>query len=690
MSSGVANNPPAGWPLAVAVRRLPDWALALALLFWGWQAEVFLLALAFALLVLAPRVLPRRFALSVVEFRRAFDVCWVLFFGGLLLIYSRETLGNVLRHFLEWLPALFFPGLLAQVWSLAGRVPLEAVLPLPWWRRQHAGSKASLDIAPAFVATTILSASVDAGNRAQFYPVLVVVVTLIFWTVRSRTTPAWAAAILLALSVTGGWFVGRGLSRMQEWVETRVLQWAASIRKENLHARSSRTSIGQTGDVRGSSRVVFRIRHDGRGAVPSHLQLASFSVWRGGTWFAHSTTFEKVVEGAAEEWPLDARGQRIGAVHVELARDRTANLLPLPLGTRVIGELPAQTVERTPMGSVRAEVNSGVVSYRADYGRDANWEAAPTEEEASQIPSVELPAVAKIANDLELVGPPPGEVVERLERFFRLNFSYTLDLVDPPATNRLAETPLGRFLLTSRAGHCEYFATAAVLLLRQAGIPARYATGYLVDPTSRTEGTYTVRESTAHAWVRVWLDGKWQDFDPTPSGSAFTEFAALHWADRWQRAFWDAWFGVARWWWLGEKALLRQAYWLTLPLLVGLLWKFRQVRSATTNTDTACAPTLARNWPGLDSEWLPIETLLAERGWSRRAHEPLPAWQARLREEGWAQSPMAELATAHQLHTRLRFDPHGLDPLHRAHLRETAARVSAELRRRNEPASAAS
>jgi transglutaminase-like putative cysteine protease len=46
------------------------------------------------------------------------------------------------------------------------------------------------------------------------------------------------------------------------------------------------------------------------------------------------------------------------------------------------------------------------------------------------------------------------------------------------------ETPLARFLLRTRSGHCEYFATATVLLLRQLGIPARYAVGYAVHEAS--------------------------------------------------------------------------------------------------------------------------------------------------------------------------------------------------------------
>lgn len=691
MSSGSGQADIGGWPAAVEVRRLPDWAVALALFFWGWQSQLLLLALACGLALLAPRVMPRRFELRRVDFRRALDVCWVLFFGALLWVYSQETLGNVLRHFLQWLPALFVPALLAQVWSTQGTTPLEAVLPLPVWRRQHANSATTLDLTPAFVAMTILSGSVEGGNRQQFYPALVVVAGSLLWSVRSRATAPWAAALLLAVSVAGGWGVGRGLSRMQEWVETRVLQWAANVRRENLHARSSHTSIGQTGDKHGSSRVVLRIRHEGRGAVPAHLQMASFTVWRGDTWFAHSTKFEKVSEAAAEEWPLDSRGQRIGAVHVELARDRTANLLPLPLGTRVIGELPAQSVERTLMGSVRAEINANVIAYRADYARDAQWEAEPSEEDASQIPSVELPAVASIAAQLQLVGQPPQEVLDRLDKFFSNEFRYTLALADPPATNRLAETPLGRFLLGHRTGHCEYFATAAALLLRQAGVPARYATGYLVDPTSRLDQTYTVRESTAHAWVRVWIDGKWQDFDPTPSGSVFAEFAELAWGDRWQRAAWDSWFGLVRWWWLGEKQLLRHAYWLAVPLLAGLLWRFRQLRSATpTSTDRAAASAMTRAWPGLDSEWLAVEAELAARGWSRQRLERLAAWQARLQTEGWESPRLATLTLAHQLHTRLRFDPRGLDAASRGRLRELAAGLANELSRRPPPPAAAS
>ena len=79
------------------------------------------------------------------------------------------------------------------------------------------------------------------------------------------------------------------------------------------------------------------------------------------------------------------------------------------------------------------------------------------------------------------------------------------------------ETPLSRFLLRTRSGHCEYFATATVLLLRQLGIPARYAVGYAVHEASGRQ--YVVRQRDAHAWCLVWnpTSETWQDFDTTPA-----------------------------------------------------------------------------------------------------------------------------------------------------------------------------
>lgn len=72
------------------------------------------------------------------------------------------------------------------------------------------------------------------------------------------------------------------------------------------------------------------------------------------------------------------------------------------------------------------------------------------------------------------------------------------------------------FLTESHQGYCVHFATATVLLLRSAGIPARYVTGYAVDGPAGQWNKVT--QDDAHAWVEVYADGGgWVPVDPTPA-----------------------------------------------------------------------------------------------------------------------------------------------------------------------------
>ena len=75
---------------------------------------------------------------------------------------------------------------------------------------------------------------------------------------------------------------------------------------------------------------------------------------------------------------------------------------------------------------------------------------------------------------------------------------------------------VSHFLLTSRRGYCMHYASAAALLLRSEGIPARYVSGYLAQvPLS---GSTTVPDSAAHAWVEIYLDGYgWYPVEVTPA-----------------------------------------------------------------------------------------------------------------------------------------------------------------------------
>ncbi len=94
-----------------------------------------------------------------------------------------------------------------------------------------------------------------------------------------------------------------------------------------------------------------------------------------------------------------------------------------------------------------------------------------------------------------------------LEWFNQEDFHYTLQ------PSLLGDTPVDEFLFGTKRGFCEHYASAFVVLLRAASIPARVVTGYL---GGEMNGDYMiVRQSDAHAWTEAYINGRWQRYDPT-------------------------------------------------------------------------------------------------------------------------------------------------------------------------------
>lgn len=103
------------------------------------------------------------------------------------------------------------------------------------------------------------------------------------------------------------------------------------------------------------------------------------------------------------------------------------------------------------------------------------------------------------------------DMVNAVLRHFRQEtFHYTLE---PP---RLGKHVIDEFLFDTRAGFCEHYSGAFVVLMRAAGIPARVVTGYQGGEINPADGFMTVRQSDAHAWTEVWLEKRgWTRVDPT-------------------------------------------------------------------------------------------------------------------------------------------------------------------------------
>ena len=110
-----------------------------------------------------------------------------------------------------------------------------------------------------------------------------------------------------------------------------------------------------------------------------------------------------------------------------------------------------------------------------------------------------------------LTGLEQARAIESHLRDSRI-YAYSLDT--PPSGSRI--DPVEDFLFNSRAGHCQYFASALGLMLRSVGIPARVVTGFK-GGEPRPDGLLHVEQRFAHAWVEAWIDDeKWVTLDATP------------------------------------------------------------------------------------------------------------------------------------------------------------------------------
>jgi hypothetical protein len=363
-------------------------------------------------------------------------------------------------------------------------------------------------------------------------------------------------------------------------------------------------------------------------------------------------------------WVL-ADGTPDSSVRIVTRLENGKALLALPGDTVRVAELNAAEVKRNALGAVQADVGGDWARYVA-VRSDGIVGSAPPGDEDVTLPAAERAAIEALAAELELRNVPADEAVRRVAQHFG-GFSYSTyrETAAPRGTTALAD-----FLQRSQSGHCEYFAAATTLLLRAAGIPARYATGFAMMEYSELEGAYVVRARHAHAWTRAWVGDRWVDVDTTPS-IWFAEEARL--APAWQKLV--DFFRWASYRWAQRAGFEASEAWLALlgVLVVVLGWRIVRGKRATSRTASIEGP-LARVFPGRGSGFYDVERALLARVGPREPGTSLGAWVSRI-EAALEESLRGDLPRTLELHTRLRFDPEGLADREQTELRDGARRL---------------
>ena len=640
----------------------PPFLLGAAALFWGVQSGNWLIALASAVLLEAPRYSARRWQLETEQFIRVADFCTVLIVA--LALYLYFTFGNprAITLLFQWMPVIVLPLALAQAWSTTRALDLAVLF---WSMRRYPMRRpVTFNSGYPMFALWLLAASAANHRGAGFYPGLIVLVAwpLLRARPRSYATPV-AAGMLIAAALAG--YAGQsGLHLGQQWLEAAATDWLAGGGSRTDPYRST-TDIGSLGELKLSQRILLRVESDPSLRAPILLHRASYDTYFRGTWIARNARFSELRPvGNASSWDLGS-AHPAGAQLVVHDMSDGNPVLSLPERTVRIEGLAASEMKTNALGAVQVEHKPGFFSYRALVGSAESAYGAPTPRDLA-VPPAEAAVVAQIAAELGLARLPPSQALARVGQYFAGNFEYALW----QGARDAGRTPLADFLLSTRAGHCEYFASATALLLRAAGIPARYATGFSVQEWSALDRAYVVRERHAHAWTRAWVDGAWQDLDTTPAGWFDAEAARTpFWSPladlwSWSRFRLATWSAKA-----SEQGWSPILMWIALPLIFWLAWRTLSGRRADIPAGGA-AHDPARVWPGQDSEFYLIEARLAQLGFARGESEALTEWLTRI--EGTAGQDINSLQELARLHSRYRFDPAGLSADERVLLRARA------------------
>jgi protein-glutamine gamma-glutamyltransferase len=681
-------------------RKPPALLLGAALVFWGWQSGFVLPGFLMAIVVEAARWTKLRWDFSNEDFKRIWTFCTLLLlaagvyaftsnegpadFRGLFenpnLATERNATAATSRtaaSLFRWLPMVFFLFVGAQVYSTRAGIPLEIlslILQRRWKKAQREGRPLPpsrvVDISHIYFALCVASASVHVSEDQTFFWGACVLLAWALWPQRSRRygLAVWVGCVGAVIAL--GYFGQLGMAQLQSYLSKLDPQWLTFFSRRGFDPAQSRTELGHVGRIKKSGKIVIRLNApDSR--PPPLLREASYRSFKTQSWTAdiQEGDFSRVQEEAPNSgtWVLLRGKTNSGKVGIACYLDGGKALLPLPSGSGRLERLFAYDLLSSGLGAVLAQ-GPGLVLFDAMYGPGEMMDSHGTTNEDLAIPAREMPALDQVVAQLGANPKTVDEAVKTLNRYFLGNFSYSTWQEAPPA--RSQDTPLGRFLLQTHSGHCEYFATAGVLLLRRLGIPARYAVGYAVHEGSGDK--YVVRQRDAHAWCLAWdADAAmWRDVDFTPGSWVQAEadhasaFQSL--SDFWSRVRFE--FAKVRW---GQTRLRQYLLWAIVPVLVLLLYQIifrRRGRSARTGG----RPEEAIDWPGLDSEFYQLERMLATRGKPRGTSEPLSPWLARAVGDPALtdlEMPLRELL---RLHYRYRFDPRGLTAQERAELREAA------------------
>lgn len=492
----------------------PPLSLAAALLTWGWQTEHLAYAVIMAVLLELPHWLGWRCNLSDRDFEQLADLSSLVFAAVIVYIFITYSAHGIFK-ILELMPFILFLLILSQRYSRQGKIKPSALFIS--MRKLDKSALAeypySIDISLPYLFICLLAAATGHKQQSLFFIILCCFFVLFLAHVRPRHYHPLRWFLPLLLVFVSAFFIQSGLKTMQAIMEQNVALWFDRFSWRSRDINRTTTAIGALGRLKLSDRVALRVKSEQPLPSPFLLHEASYNSYQYGIWSGTHTNFEVVDKDPQQSnWTIAQDGGAHSRLTAALYFDENFAILPVPYGASTIAGNDVLTVARSRFNSIKVESKPGWINYHVDYSEGDVFGTEPVPADLA-VPDNYRDDFKRLAASLDLYDSPPREIVNTVNSFFAEEFYYSLTQNQRYPKGRY----LTNFLFKDRKGHCEYFATATTLLLRTAGVPARYAVGFSAHEYSQWQEMYLLRSRDAHSWTTYYLDGKWHILDTTPS-----------------------------------------------------------------------------------------------------------------------------------------------------------------------------
>lgn len=674
----------------------PQYLLGSSLIFWGVMSGRPLVGFLAALIVEGRYWVRLRWDFDDNGYARAWQLTTLVTAATAVLLVIEGSRYTALPDILSWVPVLIIPVQFVQSYGLRDSIPLSTISYFARRNRLRAErlglpmETRSFHFGNVMFFLCLLSASVELNVDVRFFlPGLLV---LCAWRIIAmHRCRARVLLPILMLAGMGGFTGEYAIRRLED-----ILVSAGSEGDGKFDPTFTGTMIGTTGDVNLSSKIQWRLRLV-RGTAPQLLRTATFSTYLGTSWQARraqETDFQNLENRLVGEdlfyqtTRANAQTKPTSTLElVSLAPTLPAFTLrgsafagdPLPLPGDVAGVsgLQADRIEGNTFGTIRIFPKDPVLNGTVFWRSDTQPDLPPVQREDLRVPMGDSEALRILVAEIGLSAEDEMPVtLAKLRTWFQRNFQYSKHL-----TIRHREggddksSPIARFLMKVRSGHCEYFATGAALLLRQCGIPTRYSTGFAVAEYESNRKEFIIRGTHGHAWCRVWNGMKWIDFDPTPPNWLTDGFPQ---PTVWQRMD-DALTRLREdfflWRTQPENQLVINVMIATIGIgLAGFvivrLWRSKSIISHDKN---GAMQVIASEKTPLHE----LEPVIRRMVGPRPTGEPYAAWIIRATHE---RADVSLVAEAIDLHQRIRFDPDETEPGARIRLEKLTRELRGSLR----------